>query len=113
MRTCPKCGCYIPDNWINCPACEARVAPVLTQKKMEWNPWKDGTRRVEEKLYEDSALMIFRVDVLYDYERIKTSEYFTQYKNALKYATRKANERDVLAVQIITGGGVIVATIGA
>ena len=25
MRTCPKCGCYIPDNWTTCPACDARV----------------------------------------------------------------------------------------
>jgi len=24
MRTCPNCGCYIPDNWTNCPACDAR-----------------------------------------------------------------------------------------
>ena len=21
MRTCIKCGCYIPDNWNTCPAC--------------------------------------------------------------------------------------------
>ena len=25
MRTCPNCGCYVPDRWITCPACEARV----------------------------------------------------------------------------------------
>ena len=110
MRTCPKCGCYIPDNWINCPAC---VAPVFSKKKTEWNPWKDGTHYTEEKLYKDSALMIYCVDVLYDYERIKTSEYFTQYKNALKYATKKVNEKDVLAVQIISGGGRIISTIEA
>ena len=110
MRTCPKCGCYIPDNWTTCPACDAREKEEV---KTEWNPWKNSARRVEEKLYEDSALMIYRVDVLYDYERIKTSEYFTQYKNALKYATKKANERDVLAVQIISGGGRIISTIRA
>ena len=27
MRTCPSCGCYVPDRWITCPACEARVKP--------------------------------------------------------------------------------------
>ena len=27
MRTCPNCGCYVPDRWITCPACEARVKP--------------------------------------------------------------------------------------
>lgn len=21
MRTCARCGCYIPDNWTICPAC--------------------------------------------------------------------------------------------
>ena len=21
-NTCPKCGCYIPDSWNKCPACE-------------------------------------------------------------------------------------------
>jgi uncharacterized Zn finger protein (UPF0148 family) len=117
MRTCPKCGCYIPDNWINCPACEARVAPVLTQKKteynpmrdatMEWNPWRDSTHYTEEKLYENSNLTVYRVDVLYDYERIKTREYFGQYENALKYAMRQADDGDVLAVQIITDGRII------
>ena len=25
MRTCPICGCYLPDNWTTCPACDARV----------------------------------------------------------------------------------------
>ena len=25
MRTCPNCGCYVPDKWITCPACDARV----------------------------------------------------------------------------------------
>ena len=25
MRTCPNCGCYVPDKWINCPACGGRV----------------------------------------------------------------------------------------
>lgn len=107
MRTCPKCGCYIPDNWINCPACEVRVAPVFKKEKTEWNPWKDGTHYTEERLYENSNLTVYRVDVLYDYERIKTREYFGQYENALKYAMRKADDGDVLAVQIITDGRII------
>lgn len=21
IKTCPKCGCYIPDNWSECPSC--------------------------------------------------------------------------------------------
>ena len=108
MRTCPKCGCYIPDNWIPCPACEAREQEEV---KTEWNPWKNSAQRVEEKLYEDNALTVYRVDVLYDYERVKTCEYFGTYENALKYARKKANKKNVLAVQIITGSGRIIYTV--
>ena len=25
MRTCPNCGCYLPDKWIICPACDAKA----------------------------------------------------------------------------------------
>lgn len=25
MRICPKCGCYVPDKWITCPACDAKA----------------------------------------------------------------------------------------
>ena len=93
MRTCPECGCYIPDNWITCPACSAQVVnnkPILARENNH---------------------LLYRVDVLYDYERIKTCEYFGMYENAVKYATRKAKENDVLATQIISGGRII-STIG-
>ena len=90
MRTCPNCGCYIPDNWTACPACTARV---VNNKPV---PAHENNR------------VLYRVDVLYDYERVK---YFGMYENAVKYATRKAKERDVLATQIISGGRII-STIG-
>lgn len=94
MRTCPKCGCYIPDNWTTCPACNTQV---INNKVIP--------------AYEKTSI-IYRVDVLYDYERVKTREYFGVYENAVKYATRKAKENDVLATQIISGGRII-STIGA
>ena len=93
MRTCPKCGCYIPDNWITCPACSAQV---VNNKSI---PVRENNH------------LLYRVDVLYDYERIKTCEYFGMYENAVKYATRKAKENDVFATQIISGGRII-STIG-
>lgn len=85
MRTCPKCSCYIPDNWITCPACDARVAPVFSNKKTEWNPWKDGTRYAEEKLYEDSPLRTYRVKIYYKDDTM-TDAFFGRYENALKHA---------------------------
>lgn len=90
MRTCEKCGCYIPDNWTICPACKAG-----TEK-----------RKITYPTLTECKLIVYRVDVLYDYERVKTSEYFAQYENALKYATRKANESGILATQIISKGKV-------
>jgi len=24
-NACPRCGCYVPDDWDRCPACERRV----------------------------------------------------------------------------------------
>lgn len=85
MRTCPKCGCYIPDNWINCPACDACVAPVFSKKKTEWNPWKDGTRYAAEKLYEDSYSKCYRVKIYYKDDTM-TDSFFGVYENALKHA---------------------------
>ena len=92
MRTCPKCGCYIPDNWTTCPACSS-------QEKEK--------QKIIYSMPTENKLTVYRVDVLYGYERNKSSEYFGQYENALKYATRKAKESDVLATQIISWGRVI------
>ena len=49
MRTCPKCGCYIPDNWTTCPACDAKVK---IDKEALASPTKSPS--------------LYRVDVLYD-----------------------------------------------
>ena len=90
MRTCPKCGCYIPDNWTTCPACDARVK---IDKEALVSPTKSPS--------------FYRVDVLYDYERIKTSEYFGRYENAYAYARRMVIKSDVWATQIIYEGRII------
>lgn len=89
MRTCPKCGCYIPDNWTTCPACDARI-------------------KIEDTLVSPvKSPSLYRVDVLYDYERIKTSEYFGRYENAYAYARRMAIKSDVYATQIIYDGRIM------
>ena len=90
MRTCPKCGCYIPDNWTTCPACDARVK---IDKEALASPTKSPS--------------LYRVDVLYDYERTKTSEYFGSYGNAYAYARRMAIKSDVYATQIIYEGRIV------
>lgn len=90
MRTCPKCGCYIPDNWTTCPACDAKVK---IDKEALASPVKSPS--------------LYRVDVLYDYERIKTSEFFGRYENAYAYARRMAIKSDVWATQIIYDGRIM------
>lgn len=32
MRTCEHCGCYIPDNWNECPACKHSTPSPLARK---------------------------------------------------------------------------------
>ena len=73
MRTCPICGCYLPDNWITCPACDASVnvskealAPHNTTSKIRYN----GVYRV--KIYYKDDTM---TDALYGMR-----------ENALKHA---------------------------
>lgn len=79
MSTCPKCGCYIPDNWTTCPACNS-------QEKEK--PIRNTTR-------------VYRVNVLYDYSHNLSYELFGQYENAVAYAKRKVKEQGVHATQIV------------
>lgn len=90
MRTCAKCGCYIPDLWTTCPACNARV-------KID-----------KEALISHTKFpSLYRVDVLYDYERSKDSQFFGLYENAYAYARRMVVKSDVYATQIIYEGRIL------
>lgn len=79
MRTCPKCGCYIPDLWNTCPACNSQE---------------------KEKPIRNTA-RIYKVNVLYDYSHNLSYELFGQYENAVSYAKRKIKEQGVYATQIV------------
>ena len=80
MRTCPKCGCYIPDKWITCPACNNKFTVSSKQKNYKTN--------------------IYKVNVLYPYNHL-SCEYFGQYENAVEYAKRKVKEYGVYATQVV------------
>ncbi len=84
MRTCPKCGCYVPDKWINCPACNMRV--------------KIGKEALTSSVKSPSS---YRVDVLHNYERSKDSEFFDRYERAYAYARHMVIKNNVYAVQLI------------
>lgn len=44
MRTCPNCGCYVPDNWTVCPACDARVK--IGKEAFTPRPYHNTTSKV-------------------------------------------------------------------
>lgn len=78
MRTCPRCGCYIPDNWTTCPACNSQE---------------------KEKPIRNTAC-VYKVDILYDNHHL-SYELFGQYENAVSYAKHKIKEQGVYATQIV------------
>lgn len=79
MRTCPKCGCYIPDLWNSCPACDKEE--TTTKSKVSPNG-------------------IYRVNVYYKDDSMGES-FFGIYENALKYATRMSERwYDVQFVEV-------------
>lgn len=103
MNTCEKCGCYIPDNWTECPACRSGK-----EKRIIHQPIPVPKMPITSTCtWATSENQIFRVDVLYDYERVKTSEFFNNYEDALFYAKQVYLKSEVFAVQIITGGRII------
>lgn len=73
MRTCPNCGCYIPDNWTTCPACNTQEKEKI---KTELNPLENSAQWVEEKLYKDDIVTIYQLMQLYDYKRVKMCYYW-------------------------------------
>ena len=86
MRTCSKCGCYIPDNWTTCPACQSK----------------------EQTEIKKDTVGIFRVDVLYnDGSKYFGSGSFSIYENAERYAIQQLTKPLVTATQIIRRGKVV------
>ena len=78
MKTCPKCGCYIPDNWITCPACH-------------------NTEKKESKVFPNG---FYQVKV-YCKDNTVEDNIFGIYENALKYAVRMSERRyDVKFVEV-------------
>ena len=45
MKTCPQCGCYMPDKWITCPACDYNLASKVFSNSVYQVKihYKDGT----------------------------------------------------------------------
>ena len=102
MRTCPTCGCYVPDRWITCPACDARVKPskealaphnttkhdlynaLLNNEAVKANPALVDFIKHEttSKVFPEG---VYRVKVYYKDDTMIDTIYCS-YKNALKHA---------------------------
>ena len=72
MRTCPKCGCYLPDNWTTCPACSADF-------------------KVEPK----QSDCIFEVNTCF-WDGSLSTHYFRFYENALSYQQRELERTETV-----------------
>ena len=91
MRTCKNCGCYLPDNWITCPACFANENEQQEVKKVIYK---------EAKPRESLAFNICRVDVLHT-NNTKSSNFFVSYDNAIKFARLMACDSFVAIVLVV------------
>lgn len=76
MRTCPNCGCYVPDRWITCPACDARVKP--SKEALALRPCHNTTSKVFPN-------GVYRVNIYYK-DGSMDDALFEIYEIALKYA---------------------------
>lgn len=77
MRTCSKCGCYIPDNWTTCPACH-------------------DSKKKESKVFPNG---VYRVKVFYDPYGMDDL-IFGLNENAFNYAKRIATAKYVKTVEV-------------
>jgi len=87
MRTCPNCGCYVPDRWITCPACEVRVKP----SKEALAP-----HNTTSKVFPNG---VYRVKVFYDPYGMDEL-IFGLNENAFSYAKHTATARFVKTVEV-------------
>ena len=78
MRTCPKCGCYVPDKWITCPACDARVK--ISKEAL--------TSPSTSKVFPEG---VYRVKIYYKDDTM-TDTIFGIRENAFKHAQRTMNK---------------------
>lgn len=91
MRTCKNCGCYLPDNWITCPACLTNVNEQPKAKKVVYK---------EHKSRESLSFNVCRVEVFHK-NNTKSSNLFASYDNAVKFARLMAFDSSVTIVLVV------------
>lgn len=72
MKTCSKCGCYIPDRWNSCPACKIII--------------KVNTTTHPRYIDKDTLLSnIYTVSVKYEYFTSPVEKFFRTFEEASHY----------------------------
>lgn len=87
MKTCVNCGCYIPDNWKQCPACGYSIYATPIKYKVP--------------AQENYLPHCYKVVTLYEDERLANGTVFDSYENAFNYAARMVKFSHVHATQIV------------
>lgn len=47
MRTCSKCGCYLPDKWDACPACGYSPPTIIANYEVDIS-YGNGTAAIQK-----------------------------------------------------------------
>lgn len=75
IKTCTKCGCYIPDNWDKCPACD--YAETLKTKVAKTSA--DDYQFLIKSIYGDKPIGFYPDITSHDWDR----EQYDYLKNAI------------------------------
>jgi len=81
MRTCPKCGCYVPDKWITCPACDAKAK--IDKETPNTSPYDNSVPKTPNGVYQVKVY----------YKDGDTADYiFGMRENAIKCAEKNIDQ---------------------
>ena len=87
MKTCSRCGCYIPDKWGSCPACKITL---------EVNTTAHPRYIDRNSLLSDMYIVL----VNYEYSTVPVKQLFRTSEEAFRYFYCKAEDSLVDEVRI-------------
>ena len=91
MKTCCRCGCYIPDNWTRCPACS-------TSGDLEK---KTHQRLIDRDMM---GLAIYTARFQFDYSSVPCTRYFGAFDEAFSFCEELADIDSVDSVELYRNG---------
>lgn len=75
MKTCSRCGCYIPDEWNSCPACKITIEVNTTTYP----------RYIDRDSLLSNVYNMYIVSVKYEYFTSPVEKFFRTFEEASHY----------------------------